>query len=828
MRVLDLSTGIAGAYATKLLADAGADVLKIELPGGDPLRRWSASHAAIAPGEDGALFRFLHTSKRAALVDYTTRAGRDRVLARAADADLVFDTASPAALDALGIDPVAFCSEPRTRTERGEARATSWISLTPFGRGGPWSERPATEFTLQAWCGSTASRGTMDKPPISAGGRLGEWLGGAYAAVAALTAHHAGVRTGVGCHVDVSLFEVMALTMAPNSTVWESLAGGPLPFARTLEVPSIFAAKDGWIGFCTITGQQWKDFCVLIERADLVDDPVLARWDERVRRVAEVDAMIHGWTRAHTVDEIIERAVALRIPVAALGTGETVPRFDHFVARGVFVPHPGASFVQPRPPYRLSDASLRPLSPSPRLGADDASWRPRESHASGTDAATSDRTAGGTTVVGLGRGAAPTTSATPAPTPSSARPLAGLRIVDFTAFWAGPFVTHYLAALGADVIKVESIQRPDGMRFQSVKQPPADRWWEWGALYHGMNLNKRGITLDLTRPEGTALAKRLCANADATVENFSPRVMDGLGLGWDALSRVNPRLIVVRMPAFGLDGPWRDRVGFAQTMEQVSGMAWLTGFADGAPVIPRGACDPLAGLHALAALLVALEHRRRTGRGQLVEATMVEAALNAASELVLEHGAYGARLARDGNRGPAGAPQNLYACRGKDVWLALSVTSDAEWARLVDALGAPAWACDPSLTSAAARRARHDEIDRELAAWTEEQNVDAAVDALLARGVPAAVVQPAARLAGNEQLRARRFFESVAHGIVGTHEYPTLAVRFGAGAAPRYERAAPTLGEHNDEVLRDVLGLADDEIAALRADGIIGERPAGL
>ena len=207
---------------------------------------------------------------------------------------------------------------------------------------------------------------------------------------------------------------------------------------------------------------------------------------------------------------------------------------------------------------------------------------------------------------------------------------------------------------------------------------------------------------------------------------------------------------------------------------------------------------------------------------------MVEAALNAASELVLEHGAYGARLTRAGNRGPVGAPQNLYACRGKDLWLALSVTSDAEWASVVGVLGEPAWARDPSLASAAARRARHDEIDRALAAWAAEQDVHAAVDALLARGVPAAVVQPAARLATNEQLRARGFFESVAHPIVGTHEYPTLAVRFGADATPRYESAAPTLGEHNDEVLRDVLGLSDGEIAALRASGIIGQRPAGL
>jgi crotonobetainyl-CoA:carnitine CoA-transferase CaiB-like acyl-CoA transferase len=532
--------------------------------------------------------------------------------------------------------------------------------------------------------------------------------------------------------------------------------------------------------------------------------------------------MIHSWTRRHAVADIVERAAALRIPVAAIGTGETVTRFDHFVARGAFVRHPGARFVQPRPPYRLSDASLRALAPAPPLGGDSAAgWQPC---AGGPDAQNADAAPVTMRVTGAAR---PTAHAGTTPV-DVARPLAGLRIIDFTAFWAGPFVTHYLAAMGADVIKVESIQRPDGMRFQSVKQPTTDRWWEWSALFQGINLNKRGITLDLTRPGGVALVKRLLAVADAAVENFSPRVMDGLGLGYDALARDNPRLVLVRMPAFGLDGPWRDRVGFAQTMEQVSGMAWLTGFPDGQPVIPRGPCDPLAGLHALSALLVALEHRRRTGRGQLVEATMVEAALNAAAELVLEQGANGASLARDGNRGPVGTPQNLYACRGDDAWLALSVTSDAQWTALVEVMGSPAWALDPGLATTAVRRARHDDVDRGIGAWSAALDAATIAEALLARGVPAAPVQSAARLGANPQLRARGFFESVSHAVVGTHEFPALALRFGADPMPRYARPSPTLGEHTEEVLREVLGVGDAEIASLRADGIIGERPAGL
>ena len=866
IRVLDLSTDIAGPYATKLLADAGAEVLKIELPEGDPLRRWTASGTPLASGEDGVLFRFLNTSKRGAVVDYTTPRGRDAVLALAADADLVVDNLAPAAGETLGLAPqVVWQRNP----------AMSWVSISPFGSGGPWSNRPATEFTLQAWCGSTAARGTPDQPPIAAGGRLGEWLGGAYAAVAALTAYHGARRSGRGEHLDLSLLEVMALTMAPNTSVWESLAGQPSQFTRTLEIPSIVRAADGHVGFCTITGQQWRDFLLLIERPDLIDDAELARWDERVRRCAEVTGMIEAWTLRHSVAEIVERAARLRVPVGAIGTGETVPRFDHFLARGAFVQHPGAEFVQPRPPYRLSAAPLRPLSPAPQLGEHAYGWESLDTRPQKAGATTNEPFAEGSPPYqggvrggfetarqqpppspllskegvhwpnrpaptrwsgsrdersnGLAAEANPfTPSSDPAPGSRIEGPLAGLRVIDFTAFWAGPFVTHYLAAMGADVIKIESIQRPDGMRFQSVKPATAEQWWEWGALFQMVNLGKRGITLDLSRPAGVALVKRLLALADAAVENFSPRVMDNLGLGYEELAASNPRLIMVRMPAFGLDGPWRDRVGFAQTMEQISGMAWMTGFADGPPIIPRGPCDPLAGLHAIAALLIALEQRARTGRGQLVESTMVEAALNAAAEIVLEYGAYGTALRRDGNRGPVGAPQNLYTCRGADRWLAVAVTTDAQWHALVDVMGNPAWARDAALASAAGRRARHDRIDRGLAEWCAQRDATAAAETLLARGIAAAPVTAAARLPDNPHLRARGFFEPVAHPLVGRHEYPALPLRRAADGAPWNTRPAPTLGQHTADVLQDLLGLSDTEIAQLRADGIIGERPLGL
>ncbi len=781
LRVVDLSTEIAGPYCTKLLADAGADVVKLEGGGGDPLRSWSASGAKLGD-DDGALFRFLNTSKRAVLGEL----GDGPVDELVAAADLLVESSGPDAVDVGAL-------------HRANPRLTV-LSISPFGRAGPWAERPATEFTLQAWCGSTGGRGVPDGPPMHAGGRLGEWVGGAYAAVAALAGVARARRRDRGEHVDLSLLECMCLSMNTYAPLFASFSGwkqttGP---ARSVELPSIEPTADGYVGFCTITGQQFRDFLVLIERSDLLDDKELASAQGRMRRMGEFLDAVHPWTRRHGTDEIIELATLLRIPVAPIGTGETVTGFEHFRERGTFVSHPDGDFVQPRVPYVVGDRPRPAFGPPPALG---------------------EHT--GTVTWGRRDGSVTTPERDPLP-------LEGLRVLDFTAFWAGPAATHMLAALGADVIKVESIQRPDGMRFTTTARPSVDRWWEWGPVFNGANAGKRGITVDMTRPEGLALAKRLVAWADAVVENFTPRVMDGFGLDWAAVAAANPRAIMVRMPGFGLSGPWRDRTGFAQTMEQVSGMAWMTGLTDGPPLIPRGACDPMAGMHAVIALLVAVDERERTGRGALVEMTMVEAALNAAAEQVIERSAYGTLLHRDGNRGPVAAPQGVYRCRGDEQWLALAVATDAQWRGLLAALSDPEWAADPTLAGVAGRRIAHDRLDEELARWCSRHDRDELVELLAKHGVPAAPVLAPRDIAANPHTRARGFFETVDHPVVGTHDLPGLPFRLSERGTGWLRSPPPTLGQHNDEVLGGVLGLSDDEIRGLRADGVIGDRPVGL
>ena len=288
---------------------------------------------------------------------------------------------------------------------------------------------------------------------------------------------------------------------------------------------------------------------------------------------------------------------------------------------------------------------------------------------------------------------------------------------------------------------------------------------------------------------------------------------------------------MVRMPAFGLDGPWRDRTGYAQTMEQVSGMAWMTGYRDQAPQIPNGPCDPIAGTHATAALLLALEHRRRTGKGTLVEVPMVGGALNVAAEQVVEYSAYGNLLERDGNRGPGAAPQNLYLSADvdeggrQDRWIALAVETDAQWEALCTGLGDPSWARAPGLATMRDRCAEQDRIDREISAWCEQRSSDEIIDRLWPAGVPVAKVIMPHELIGNPQLDARGFFEQVAHPVTGLNLHGGYPVRFSAGPERLHRRHAPTLGQDNEAILRDLLGLSDDEIRQLRRDGIIGDAP---
>ena len=477
---------------------------------------------------------------------------------------------------------------------------------------------------------------------------------------------------------------------------------------------------------------------------------------------------------------------------------------DHFASEPFYDVNPDGGFLQPAPAFRMHPpipgVAGRGRRAGPRAGDHGpSSGRPRPPRSSPVAAA-------------------------------GTRPFEGIRVADFTSFWAGPFFAHTLGMFGADVIHVESTARPDGARLMNQHPRTMAQWWERSPYFHATNTNKRGVTIDMSGAAGRDLARRLVAACDVMVENYSPRVMESFGLSWDEVREINPQLVMVRMPAFGLTGPWRDRTGFAMTMEQVSGMAWLTGFPEHDPGALFGPCDPGAGLHALIGLFVALERRRRTGEGRLVECPMVANALERrrrAGHRVLRprraprpHGqpwprrgaAEQLRLRRLGRR-PRPAPLGVDRRRP-------TTTSGRA---LRTALGEPGMGRRPGAGHDGRDAGRrHDDLDAELAAWCAARTSTEVVDTLWPAGVPVAVcVHPCEQLEF-PQLVARDFFEHVEHPVHGDSVHVRFPFRLPGETGPVHRRPAPLLGEHNTEVFGDLLGLSADELAALEAAGVIG------
>ena len=794
LRVVELTGSIPGEFCGRLLSDAGAEVVKLEGPQGSALRRWSASGHPVDPTDDGVLFQYLGSSKRSVVIDPRTSPGRSAALSIIADADAVIWSPDWELADEDG-----FGAEAIARAAPGVVLT----AITPFGLTGPWAHAPATDFTLQGWVGGPATRGGADQPPISNGGRPALWTAGVVAGLGTLAALSRSAMTGRGELLDVSLLETLILMEDMYPVTYHSVVGRPLHDRRFTNLPDIEPTKDGWIGFMIVTAQQWMDFCVMIERPDLAEDSTLFHYNSRNTRRDELEGSIRAWTSQHTTAEIFELGGAFRVPVAPVGNGAEVLEFDHLRVTGAFRVNPRGGFAEPEVPYILSRTPSRPRTPAPRLGQHtNATWPERDDH--------TDRRLLGTT---------------------PDRPLHGLRVLDLTQFWAGPIAGHFLATLGAQVVHVESVQRIDGMRLISHKSAADDLFWEWGPLFHGPNSNKKGLTLNLGDPSGVALFKQLVSRCDVLIENFSPRVFENWGISYDDLAAINPALVMVRMPAFGLGGPWKHQVGYAQTMEQVSGLAWITGFPDDQPRVPNGQADPIAGFHAVFACLVALEHRRRTGEGQLVEVPMVRTALGVAAEQVIEYSANGILLSRQGNRGPQAAPQGFYRCADDtgDVerWVAISVESEAQWLGLLAVVDGPDWLRSPLLTTIEERRSRADEIDDWIATWVRHRNGDKVVGELWAAGVPAAKLLMPHEQTAIPQLAARGWWQEVDHPVVGQALHGGFPIKFEAGPHVWHRTPPPTLGQHNHEILADWLHLSEGDIAALAARDVIGTRPGG-
>ncbi len=411
-------------------------------------------------------------------------------------------------------------------------------------------------------------------------------------------------------------------------------------------------------------------------------------------------------------------------------------------------------------------------------------------------------------------------------------------MTDLSMWFAGPMCTRLLADMGAEVIKIESTRHIDPWRGPAVITPElaarlpegtviGERPYNCSPGFNLQNRNKLGITLDLTTETGRAVFKRLVAISDVVVENYSPRVMASLGIDYPVLKEIRPDIILMSLPALGRTGPDRDKIAFGQTIDCLSGMAALTGYPGEGPMLQSGLSygDPLSGMNAAFAILAALHHRRRTGRGMHIELSQVEGVIAFNADSIMDYVMNGRVRGRMGNRHRTAAPHGCYRCRGEDKWAVIAITSDTVWRRFCRAIGSPAWTKDERFADAVGRYRHQDELDRLVEAWTVCHDHYQVMEVLQRAGVPAGPVLEADELLAEPHLNARGIFETVTHPEAGTHPYVGMYARF-SRTPGSIRRPAPCLGEHNEYVLGGLLGMSAGEIARLEAEGIIGKTAA--
>jgi len=793
LRVLEIGTGPTLAYAGKLFADFGAEVIKVEDAAGDA---WRQMPPLLAVGNtvrpESALFAWLNTNKRSVTV--AGNADDEAWLARLAQTcDVVLDarplTEGPGVL-----------ARPVWLAGNGGAHAPIEVALTWFGEYGPYAEYAGAEAVVRGLAGAVHGSGPVDGPPhmphdvqtaIAAG------LTAFSAAVAALIGSQQGSRRYVlSLHECVLSVVEMEAGMVPDKRHPRRRLGVNR-FCGT-HPAGIFETAEGWIGIFTHTLPQWQALCEAIGRPELGNDPRYVNGPERMARADEIDDMLIPAFRRRTAQQWFELLGEKKHPAVIVPTMEALLRQDVHRQRGAFVPVEtgGVRFEGPVVPLRLDEAGPLPGGVAPALGAHNTEYR-----AAGLNHHPRRQ---------LKRAA------------NEQLPLQGVRVVDLTMGWAGPLASRTLADFGAEIIKVESTGYPDWWRgAHFTEEFYRDRLYEKNSNFLLMNRNKSGITLDLTRPEGKALLLDLVEHADAVIENYSAEVLPKLGLDYEALRARNERLVMLSMPAFGLGNAWSNTRAYGGTLEQASGLPLYTGHPDGPAAMTSYAYgDPVGGLNAGAAMLVALFAQQATGKGRHINLSQVEAMLPMAAPFIIEQSVCGSVVAREGNRHRMHAPHGCYRCAGDDAWIVLTVT-DAQWPALCATIGRSDLANDPQLAHAVGRRARQDRIDEAIRQWCAERDAEAVMHDLQMARIAAGVVRPMWQVLEDAHLHARGFWRVVERDHIGTYTASTAWFRTGRDPMP-IRKAAPTLGEHTEEVLTRVLGLGPEHLANLERQGITG------
>lgn len=763
--VVDLAGSVASAYCTRLLADLGADVTLVPTRIAQP----------GAQSDEGLLFA-LNYGKR------LLEAGSDEeARALVARADVVVTGRLPEAMAAEGLDMDALrIAHPRLIQ----------VSITHYGLTGPYRDWVGDEITDYALGGYHYFGGDPQREPLMVPGEQAQHHAGMQGALAALVALTERDRSGLGQLVDISAVEAMLSAHSWTSVAWTH-EGQVLSRTPT----DLIRCADGWVYFMLTN---LEGIGVLIGQYDLPSDPRFATVQARLQHRDTLHAMLGAWCATRTMEAIYRTGQELRVAVTPVSTVRDLFLSPQLTARQWFrtVEHPAKGKVQvPGMPYRIV--------PSPGGGGQVSRFA-----ASARSPFSGAADEHGTSQAG------------------SLLPLAGLRIVELTANWAGPLAGRYLADLGAEVIKVESPTRPATRALHFAGNDGRARPYNRSGYFNKLNRNKLGVVLDIATERGRELFLRLIARADVFIENNSVRVLGNLGISHEVLRRVKPDIILCSMSGFGQTGPERDYVAYGSNIETVSGLAALMTYHDDPTPHRTGSyyADPVAGAHGAIAILAALRHRARTGEGSLIDLSLLESAAALFGEALMAWSLHGRLPAPRGNRHPIHAPQGVYRCAGNDSWLALTVRGEEEWRALCGVLGREDLASDAALASPAGRRLKHDAIDAAISQWCVGLDHYDAARRLQAVRVPAAPVLANYELLSDPHLHARGFYVPVPHPEVGVLPFPGFPWRF-SRTPGAIRHGAPCFGEHNHHVFRHILGLTEPEIAELYERRITSDDP---
>lgn len=777
LRVLELGDA-AGMYCGKLLADLGAELIRVVRP-----------QQALPILHDA----YLNTNKHAVPLDLARASDREQLTKLAGEADLFLETLPVGALEQLGLG---------FETLRGSNPGLVMTSITGFGQTGPHRDFAWSDLVANAVGGAIYVTGDPETPPVTLAGDQAYRMASSCAAGASLIALRHRDRTGRGQHIDISAQEVM-LAVTHISGIGKYLDDGMVPVRNGTSlfaaVPSgAYPCKDGLIYLIVNRPAHWEALAKWIHEVTGNEEVVLEMFEGpssvRIEHRDLLDIFIRELTAQLTVEEAYHEGQRRHIAMTPVQGAGDVLRDPHLAARGFFVEveqADGARLTLPGAPYRLAKTPWRIDRPAPEPAGDPK----RRFTATRSESRRVPQDAGAE-----GEGA-----------------LAGLRVVEFTAGMAGPWVGRFMAHCGADVIKVESVKRPSVVRMyipprerERGIQPALSPWftdWDGG---------KRFVSLDLRKPEAVDLALRLVEQADVVIENNSTGVMEKLGLGFDVLSARKPDLVQLSSTGYGETGPFAGYVTWGPNIEALSGLSRLSGQPGSTCTNTQYAYpDALSALHGIVAVMSALDHRDRTGEGQHIHLAQLEATIASLGTAMMDPLRTGREPEPCGNTSPTMAPHDVYPCAGEDRWCAISVVDDAQWQAFCQALGREDWLGDVRFSDAGGRVANRAALDPEIEAWTRERTPHEVMQRLQAAGVAAGVVADIEDTWERDpHLRARDFFETIPHLARG--EVVATGIPLGLGETPgRTWRAGAGFGEDNEDVFGGLLGLSPDEIARL-------------